>query len=92
MTIGKDVRLNHYPRANGPLNGKTASVDGWLYPLDDDSSPSYIVTHTTSSPRTHLSKGHTRGCVWGESDWWLYRACGVCEDYGADPWATWSVN
>jgi len=46
MAIGKDISLNHYSRADGPLNGKTASVDGGLYPLDDDSAPSFIVTHT----------------------------------------------
>ena len=60
MTIGKDICLNHYPLSDAPLNGKTASIDGWLYPLDDDASPSRIVVHITSSPSTHLSKHSTK--------------------------------
>src|SRR5512132_2119097 len=46
VTIGKDVSLNHDLLADGALNGKTASVDGWLYPLNNHSSPPRVRVHT----------------------------------------------
>ena len=60
VTIGKDVSLNHDLFADGAFNGKTASVDGWLYPFNNHSSPPRVRVHTASSPRTLLSKHHAR--------------------------------
>ena len=60
VTISKDVSLNHDLLADGALNGKTASIDGWLYPLDNHSSPLGVRVHTASSLCTLLSKRHAK--------------------------------
>ena len=49
VTISKDVSLNHDLLADGALDGKTASIDGWLYPLNNHSSPPGVRVHTASS-------------------------------------------
>jgi shikimate kinase len=50
MTIGKDVSLNHDLVADGALDRKTASVNGGLYPLDNNASQSSVRVHTASFP------------------------------------------
>jgi hypothetical protein len=52
VAIGKDVSLNHDLLVDGALNGKTASVDDWLYPLNNHSFPPCVRVHTASFPRT----------------------------------------
>jgi hypothetical protein len=52
VTIGKDSSLNHNILTDGAFNGKAASVDGWLYPLNNHSSLPGVRVHTASFRRT----------------------------------------